>query len=86
MENLESKTTEQLHSAFNATKIISYALIGVLSLLLAVTLYGLLTKEDNSFYIALMVVPLSCSAILPLQFSSMKKIKKEIISREAAEP
>jgi hypothetical protein len=47
----------------------------------SVTIYGLIAIEDNTAFIALMAVaPLS--ATLPLQFSSIKKIKAELMLRE----
>ncbi|MFK7953505.1 MAG: hypothetical protein AB8B73_11710 [Ekhidna sp.] len=82
-DDLKSKTVEQLMNQLKATKIIAGALIGVLSLLFSVTIYGLIAKDDNAVFIALMVVAFSCSATLPLQFGTMKKIKDELKLREA---
>jgi hypothetical protein len=81
-DDLKSKTSEKLESELQVIKVITGALIGVLSVLFAVTIYGLLTKEDNATFIALIVVAISCSAILPLQFNSMKKIKTELELRK----
>jgi hypothetical protein len=82
-EELKSKSSEQLETELKTIKMLTGALIGVLTVLIAVTIYGLITKEDNTTFIALIAVAISCSAILPLQFSSMKKIKTELKLRES---
>lgn len=79
--NLSNKSTEELKNTLKALQIIAYSLLGVIILLLSFTTYALLFQENNKSSLALLVVGLSCSAILPLQFSSMNKIKKEIKSR-----
>ncbi|MBO3697668.1 hypothetical protein [Roseivirga sp. E12] len=78
----ENQSTEQLHNNLKAIKIILGALILVFSLLMIITIFGMLTKEDNSVYLPLFIVALSGSAMIPLQLNSMKKIKSEIASRE----
>ncbi|TPN86900.1 hypothetical protein [Aquimarina algicola] len=80
--DLKNKTTEKLESELKRLKTIIGALIGVLILLFAVTIYGLLTKENKSTFIALIAVAISCSAILPMQFNNMKKIKTELNIRK----
>jgi len=80
--NLESKSTKELQGSLKVLKIISIALIIVISLLLSITIYGILFKDNNATFIALFVVGVSCAAILPVQFISMKKIKTELNSRE----
>ena len=83
MENtFKNKSTKELEGSLKAMKIISTALIVVISLLLTVTIYGLLFKDNNATFLPLLVVGLSCGGILPMQLASMKKIKKEINSRE----
>ncbi len=81
-DDLKSKSYENLETELKTIKTITGALIGVLIVLFAVTIYGLITKEDNTTFIALMAVAISCSAILPVQFSSMKKIKTELKLRK----
>tara|TARA_B110000090_G_C12946804_1_gene279552 strand:- start:228 stop:488 length:261 start_codon:yes stop_codon:yes gene_type:complete len=81
-DNLKNETSEKLESELQVIKIITGALIGVLSVLFTVSIYGLITKEDNATFISLIVVAISCSAILPLQFNSMKKIKTELELRK----
>lgn len=81
-DELESKPTEKLRGELKGIQMITGALMVVLTLLFAVNIYGFLTKEENATFIALTVVAVSCSAILPLQFISMKKIKTELRSRE----
>lgn len=79
---LESKSTKELEGSLKGLKIISTTLIVVISLLLSITIYGLIFKDNQSTFLPLLVVGLSCGGILPLQFSSIKKIKKELKSRE----
>jgi CDP-diglyceride synthetase len=81
-EDLKSKTSEKLESELKSIKTITGALIGVLSILFAVTIYGLIAIENKTTFIALIAVAISCSAILPSQFSSMKKIKAELELRK----
>ncbi|BAO77264.1 hypothetical protein [Winogradskyella sp. PG-2] len=80
--DLKDKTTEKLNGELKGLKIINGALIGVLSLLFIVCVYGLITKEDSSTFMALIVVPLALSAIIPLNYGNMKKIKKELELRK----
>ena len=79
--DLKNKTTEKLESELKGIKVITGALIGVLTVLFAVIIYGIMTKENKSTFIALIAVAISCSAIIPLQFSNMKKIKLELNTR-----
>lgn len=78
----ENKTTEQLQENLGMLKVITIMLALVVTLLIAVNIYGLLTKEDKSTFIALFVVAISCGGMIPVQMISMKKIKMEIASRE----
>lgn len=80
--DLKDKTTEKLNGELKGLKMINGALIGVLSLLFIVCVYGLITKEDNSTFMALIVVPLALSAIIPLNYGNMKKIKNELELRK----
>ena len=81
--DLKSKNTEELKSYLLVTKIITYTLIGVLGLLLGISIYGLLTKEDNGTFIASIVVAISLGAFIPLNYITMKKIKRELKLRES---
>ncbi|WP_299121400.1 hypothetical protein [uncultured Winogradskyella sp.] len=80
--DIDNKTTEKLEGQLKGIKIITGALIGVLTMLLIVSVYGLVTKENNATFIALIAVAISCSGILPSQFINMKKIKTELNSRK----
>ena len=62
-------------------KVIFYALSTIIILLLTITIYGMATKDDNGTFIALFVVAISSGAILPLQFTSIKKVKDELKNR-----
>lgn len=83
-DDLKSKATKKLEEELKTINTITGALIGVLTVLLTVSIYGLITKENNTTFIALIVVAISCSAILPSQFSSIKKVKTELRLRKNA--
>ncbi len=78
----KSKSTKELRDTLKVLKIVFITLTIVIALLLAITIYGLLFKNNNATFIALFAVGISCAAILPVQFISLKKIKKELTSRE----
>jgi len=80
--NFSHKSTKELESTLKLMKLISTALAIVIFALLAITVYGLIAKENNATFLALFVVGISCGAILPLQFTTMKKIKAELNSRK----
>jgi hypothetical protein len=82
INKLKRKSTEALESELRGVKIITGTLAITLTVLFAVNLYGLLLKDNNTAFIAGMAVAISLSAILPSQFSSMIKIKKELKLRE----
>ena len=79
---LSEKTTAKLKEELTGLKIINGALIGLLGVLFLVCIYGLLKKEDNSVFRALIVVPMALSAMIPVNFGLMKKIKAELKSRK----
>lgn len=58
------------------------ALIVILSILFIICVFGIFTKEDNSVFRTLIIIPLALSAIIKMNFSNMKKIKKEIQLRD----
>ena len=81
--NLKKKTTEKLEGELRGVKVITGALIGVLGVLFIVCLYGLFFLKDKSgTFGALIVVPIALSAIIPLNYGNMKKIKTELESRK----
>jgi hypothetical protein len=63
-------------------KAITIALVIVLTLLTAISIYGLIAKEDISTFIALLAVVGTGWSILPLSFYFMKEIKTELKLRE----
>ncbi|WP_394751060.1 redox-active disulfide protein 2 [Spongiimicrobium salis] len=80
---LQEKTTERLEGELRGLKAINGALIGVLGALFIVCLWGLFFTEDKSgTFSALIVVPIALSAIIPLNYGNMNKIKAELKSRE----
>lgn len=80
--DLSEKTPEQLEGELKNLKIINGAIIGVLGILFIVCIYGLLKKNDNGVFSALIVVPIALSAIIPVNYGNMKKIKTELESRK----
>ena len=81
--DLKEKSTEKLQAELKAMKIINGALIIVLSLLFLLCAYNLLFNEDKKgVFGALIVVPISLSAILPMNFGNIKQINNEIESRK----
>ena len=80
--DLKEKTTKQLNNELKGVKMTNGALIGILSVLFIICVFGLFTKEDNSVFRTLIIVPLALSAIIPMNFSNMKRIKKEIQLRD----
>ena len=81
-EDLRNKTIIELESELKKLKSTSGIVIGISMALYAVTIYGLLTKEDTSTDLALMVVAIACAASLPSQFGSIKKIRDELKSKK----
>lgn len=83
--DLKNETTEKLKSELKKIKAITGVLAGILTLLFAITIYGLITSENKTTFISLIAVAISCSVILPSQFSNMKKIKTELTARNGEE-
>lgn len=79
--DLKTKTTEKLKGELNGLKVITGALIGVLGVLFIFCIYGIMTKDDNAFFISMIVVPIALSAIIPINYGKIKKIKTELESR-----
>ncbi len=81
--NLKEKTTEKLEGELRELKVITGAPIGVLGVLFIVCFYGLFfTKDKSGTFSALIVLPIALSAIIPLNYGNMKKIKTELESRK----
>lgn len=80
--NFSHKSTKELKGTLKMMKVISTSLAVIIFALLSTTIYGLIVKENNATFLALFVVGISCGAILPLQFTTMKKIKIELKSRD----
>lgn len=80
--NLKSKSNKDLENSLKAMKVISTALLVVVSLLISITVYGLLFKDNNATFLPLLVVGISCAGILPIQYLSMHKIKNELKIRK----
>ena len=80
--SLKEKATEKLEGELRGLKIVTSILIGVLGVLLIVCIYGLLRNDDNGFYRSMIIVPLALSAIIPVNYGNIKKIKAELESRK----
>ena len=80
--DLKEKTKEKLVGELKTLKVVTGALIGVLVVLFVVCIYGLMTKNESGTFTALIVVPLALSAIVPLNYGNMKKIKTELETRK----
>ena len=78
----KNKTTVQLQSRLNVNKTITIVLIIVLTIFTAISIYGLIAKDDVSTFIALFAVACTSWSFLPLPFDTMKKIKTELKLRE----
>lgn len=83
VEGFKEKSIEKLRGELKAMQIVVGALAIVLFFLYTLTIYGLVVKENQSTFIALLVVAFSCTAILPFQLVMMNKIKKELKLRES---
>ena len=81
-DDLKSKTSEKLESDLKITKMLTGVLTASLILLIAVNIYGLIFKDNNVTFIALMVVAISLGTLIPSQLSTIKKIKTELKWRE----
>jgi len=79
--DLNSKTIDQLLAKLRVNKVVSITLVVVLTLLTTSTIYGLITKEDTSTFIALFAVVCTCWSFVPFLYFSMKKIKTELKMR-----
>ena len=80
--DLNNKSIEQLQSNLRVNKAISISLVIVLTLFTAITIYGLIKKEDTATFIALFAVACSCWSFLPIPFYTIKKIKTELKLRD----
>lgn len=79
---MKNKSIEELNRQIKVLKLVSKAMLIALVLLLGVTVYGLLTKENKTVFITLMPIVFGLLTILFLQYASIKKIREEIKSRE----
>ncbi|WP_424001519.1 hypothetical protein [Maribacter sp. IgM3_T14_3] len=81
--NLNEKTTEKLESELKGMKIVTGALIIILGTSFLLCLYNIFyTRQEREFFSSLIAVPIVLSAIIPINFGNMKKIKGELKSRK----
>ena len=80
--DFKNRTIKQLRTKLNVNKLISIALIIVLALLTAFSIYGLIAKDNVQIFIALFTVACTSWSFIPLPFDFIKEIKSEIKLRE----
>jgi len=80
--DLRDKTTNKLEEELKGLRTVTGILTGLLLVLFIACIYGLLTKNDSGTFTALIVVPIALSAILPVNYGKIKKIKMELTSRK----
>ncbi len=80
--NPNEKTTEKLEEELKRLQIINGVLIGLLGILFIVCIYGLLKNDTNRFFSILIVVPITLSTSIPINYRNIKKIKVELASRK----
>ncbi len=80
--DLKNRTTEKLEKELKGLQTGTGILTGLLLVLFAACIYGLLKNNESGTYTALIVVPIALSAIIPLNFGKIKKIKSELESRK----
>jgi len=80
--DFKNRTIKQLRTKLNVNKLISIALIIVLALLTAFSIYGLIAKDNVQIFIALFAVACTSWSFIPLPFDFIKEIKSELKLRE----
>lgn len=81
-QDLKNKPSEKLQSQLKTTKLITDILIGALSFLVGICIYGLFTSDNKTTFISLLVVAFSIGIIIPINYMNMAIIKKELESRD----
>ena len=82
-KDVSTKSNEELTAELKKNKSVAGMLGGVLIVLFTVTIYGLLTSENKTTFIAIIAVGISCSVILSQQVQHIKAIKSELLKRDA---
>jgi len=79
--DLKEKTTAQLEKELKNLEMMNGITKGLLIVLFAACLYGLIYNNESGTYTALIVVPIALSASIPMNFQKIKKLKLELDSR-----
>ena len=79
---MKNRTPEQLRSRLNVNKLISLALIILLTLLTAFSIYGLTAKDNVQSFIALFAVACTSWSFIYFPFNAIKEIKSELKLRD----
>ena len=80
--DFKDKTTEKLEAELKSLQKGTSVLLGLFLVLFVACSYAMFTKGDNSSNVALIVVPIALSSILPVNFGKIKKIKRELEARK----
>lgn len=80
--DLKEKTTETLEKELKGLQTGTGVLMGLLLVLFAACIYGLLYNNESGTYTSLIVVPIALSAIIPMNYKKIGKIKSELESRK----
>lgn len=78
-KNLNELSIEELLKQQKTTKLVTGVLIGMLSTLLILGIFLILQKTS---FISFVVIPFALLPIVFLNFTTLKKIKEELNSRE----
>lgn len=79
----ENRSDAQLEGTIKTQKILSIAIAAVSIPLIGLSLYSMFFQDDGSKNAPLLVVGISCFAMVPVQLLSMKKMKEELARRAA---
>ena len=80
--DLKSKTINKLKSELQLYKVLNYMLMTIIVLVITVCVYGIIVKEENSTFVILITSVLCTGGVIPLNYSNIKKIKKELELRK----
>lgn len=82
---MNNKSLQELELQLKNSKIVVGAQLGILTVLLGVSIYGILVFDTKTIFVALLVVGISIVAMLPSQFSTIKKIKTALELKKSAQ-
>lgn len=80
--NLKEKPTEKLEKELKSLQTGTGILTGLLLVLFAACIYGLIKNNESGTFSSLIVVPIALSAMIPVNYKKIKKIESELESRK----